>query len=327
MCTAVAYKTKDFYFGRTLDHDFSYGEQITVTPRSFPLPFRHQGILKQHYAIIGMAHVAQNYPLYYDAVNEKGLTMAGLNFVGFAKYHPHTQGKDNIAAFEFIPWILAQCTTVAEAKKLLVRINLTGDAFSDQLPPTQLHWIIADREESVTVESVCDGLRVYPNPAGVLTNNPSFDQQLLGLSNYMQLSADEPENRFCKGLDLQPYSRGMGAIGLPGDLSSQSRFVRAAFIKLNSVCDGSESGSVSQFFHILDTVSQTRGCCRLGDGKYEITVYTSCCNASRGVYYYTTYDNRQINAVDMHREDLSSDRLIGYPLRLQQKIPIQNAQP
>jgi choloylglycine hydrolase len=140
----------------------------------------------------------------------------------------------------------------------------------------------------------------------------------------MQLSPADPKNRFSQSLDLKPYSRGMGALGLPGDLSSQSRFVRAAFTKLNSVCDGSETGSISQLFHILDTVSQTRGCCQLEAGKYEITIYTSCCNASRGIYCYTTYDNRQISAVDMHREDLNGNQLIRYPLLLTQEIRMQN---
>jgi len=325
MCTAISYKTEDFYFGRTLDYEFSYGEQITVTPRKFPLAFRGKGMLTHHYAIIGMAHVAQNYPLYYDAVNEQGLAMAALNFVGYAKYCHRIDGKDNIASFEFIPWILAQCTCVAEAKKLLERINLTDEAFSDQLPPAQLHWIIADQNEAITVESVADGLRVCPNPVGVLTNNPPFDQQMLHLRNYMHLTASKPENRFCKMLELTPYSRGMGALGLPGDLSSQSRFVRAAFTKLNSVCDGTENGSISQFFHILGSVSQSRGCCRLEEGKYEISIYTSCANASRGIYYYTTYDNRHINAVDMHQENLNRDQLICYPLILTQKISVQNA--
>ena len=324
MCTAISYKTKDFYFGRTLDYDLSYGEQITVTPLNFPLHFRRCKVLDRHYALIGMAHIAQNYPLYYDAVNEKGLAMAGLNFVGNAKYFPAHSGKDNIASYAFVPWILAQCATVAEAKLLLQKIHLTEDAFSDQLPPAQLHWLIADKEESITVESVSDGLRIYPNPVGVLTNNPPFPQQMLNLRNYMQLTPGDPTNQFCKTLDLQPYSRGMGALGLPGDLSSQSRFVRAAFTKLNSVCDDSESSSVSQFFHILETVSQTRGCCRLPDGKHEITIYSACCNASRGIYYYTTYGNRQINAVDLHSEDLDGHELLGYPLLQAQNIHLQN---
>ena len=84
MCTAATYKTKDFYFGRTLDYECSYGEQIVITPRNYAFNFRHVGDMKNHYAIIGMAHVAEDYPLYYDAMNEKGVAMAGLNFVGNA---------------------------------------------------------------------------------------------------------------------------------------------------------------------------------------------------------------------------------------------------
>ena len=102
-------------------------------------------------------------------------------------------------------------------------------------------------------------------------------------------------------------------MGLPGDLSSQSRFVRAAFNKLNSACGCSEEESVNQFFHILGSVEQTRGANRLENGKYEITVYTCCCNADTGVYYYTTYQNHRITAVDMHKENLNADKLVRYP--------------
>ena len=287
MCTAVAYKTKDFYFGRTLDYEFSYGEQIAVTPRNFPLPFRHKGTLDRHYAIIGMAHIAQNYPLYYDAVNEKGLAMAGLNFVGFAKYNPYTQGKDNIANFEFIPWILAQCATVFQAKALLAKINLTDDAFSHQLPPAQLHWIIADRDEAIAVESVAEGLRIYPNPVGVLTNNPPFPYQLMNLNNYINLTSKPAENRFSTTLCLEKTSRGMGAIGLPGDWSSSSRFVRAAFVKENAA----NEKSVEHFFAIMSQVRVPKGCMILEDGEYEYTRYTSCMDFENGVYYYKGYDD------------------------------------
>ena len=120
MCTAATYQTKDFYFGRTLDYEFSYGEEIAVMPRNYPLSFRHVAKkLNSHYAMIGMAHVAGSYPLYYDAVNEKGVGMAGLNFVGNAAYQELTEGKDNIASFEFIPWVLAQCADLSAARALL----------------------------------------------------------------------------------------------------------------------------------------------------------------------------------------------------------------
>lgn len=324
MCTAATYKTKDFYFGRTLDYEFSYGDSIIIMPRNYPIEFRSMGRMASHYAIIGMAHAEGDYPLYYDAVNEKGLGMAGLNFVGNAFYRDKLQGKDNVSQFEFISWTLSQCDSVDHAKKLLERINIDNEAFSERLPSSQLHWIIADKNGAITVESVRDGIKVYNNPAGVLTNNPPFDMQMFNLNNYMNLSIKNPENTFSEELPLNGYSRGMGAMGLPGDLSSQSRFVRVAFVRANSVSGDSEEESVSQFFHILGSVDQQRGCCDVGGGKFEITLYTSCCNADKGIYYYTTYDNHQINAVDMRKENLDGEKLICFSPVVGEHIHYQN---
>lgn len=324
MCTAVTYKTKDFYFGRTLDYEFSYKEEVTITPRNYPFYFKEKEEIAEHYAIIGMAYISENYPLYYDAINEKGLGMAGLNFVGNAHYSDSVDGKDNIAQYEFIPWILSQCETTQQAKELIQKINLTNKPFSAQLPLAQLHWIIADKEEAITVEAVQDGIKIYDNPVGVLTNNPTFDKQMFALNNYMSLSVKSPTNNFASKLNLNQYSRGMGAIGLPGDLSSQSRFVRVSFVKMNSISEEIESKSVSQFFHIMNSVDQQRGCCELDDGKYEITIYTSCCNATKGIYYYTTYDNHQISAVDTHKENLDGKELIRYSLIKNEQINFQN---
>ena len=324
MCTAATYKTKDGYFGRTLDYEFSYGNEITITPRNYQFNFRNTESMNTHYAIIGMAYVAGNYPLYYDAINEKGLGIAGLNFVGNAAYNKPVENKTNIAQFELIPWILGQCSTIKDAKALLDKINIIDTPFNAELPLAQLHWIISDKDEAITVESMADGLHIYDNPVGILTNNPPFNIQMFSLNNYMNLSPKNPENKFSDKLPLHPYSRGMGAIGLPGDLSSASRFAKVAFTKMNSVSGDSEEESVSQFFHILGSVDQQRGCCEVHDGKYEITIYTSCCNLDKGIYYYTTYNNHQISAVDMHRENLDSDKLVRYPIILNQNINFQN---
>ena len=324
MCTAATYKTKDFYFGRTLDYEFSYGDEIVLTPRAFPLDFRHTARRDTHYAILGMAHVADGYPLYYDAMNEKGLCAAGLNFVGNAVYTAVLPGRENIAQFELIPWLLGSAASVAEARTLLAGATITYTPFSDKFPPAQLHWLIADRNEAITVESTATGLHIYDNPAGVLTNNPPFDMQMFRLNDYMQLSSKQPENRFSDALALRTYSRGMGALGLPGDLSSASRFVRAAFVRAHAVSGEDENASVSQFFHILGAVEQPRGCCEVAVGKYEITIYTSCCNADRGIYYYTTYDNSRISAVDMHAENLDAKTLARFAPVTESQILYQN---
>ena len=322
MCTAITFSKGSLYFGRTLDLERTYGEEVVITPRNFPLPFRHRPDLQHHHAIIGMAHVAQGYPLYYDGVNEAGLCMAGLNFPGFAHYEDAAESRDNVACFEFIPWVLGQFRTVAEVRQQLPQLQLTDTPFSPELPAATLHWIIADAAECIVVESLAEGLRIHENPLGVLTNNPPFDQQTLQLCNFMQLSPEPPKNLAFPEIDLKPYSRGMGAMGLPGDPSSQSRFVRAAFAKCSSFWEKNES--VSQFFHIMDTVSQVRGCCRLEDGSCVVTQYTACCDAASGIYYYTTYGNRRICAVDLRREDPEGSTLVRFPLVTGEDIRAMN---
>ncbi|MCH5165000.1 MAG: choloylglycine hydrolase [Clostridiales bacterium] len=324
MCTAIKFVSEDFFFGRTLDNDCSYGEEVIITPRRKRFSYRDAGTVQAHYAFIGVGCVIDDYPMYYDAVNEKGLAMAGLRFAGNAVYNKVQSGKDNIAQFELIPWLLGGCATVPEAKRALSRMNFTDTPFKPELPVSPLHWIIADKHAAITVESTATGLHVYDNPVGVLTNNPPFPEQLFNLNNYMSLSPRPPKNEFSKKLNLTEYSRGMGALGLPGDLSSQSRFVRAAFTALNSTCCKTCDESVNQFFHILGTVEQTRGCCVMENGEYEVTIYTSCMDADKGIVYYTSYDNSRITAVDMHKENIDGTAIIRYPFLHGETIFMQN---
>jgi len=324
MCTAITYETKDFYFGRNLDLEYSYQEAVTVTPRAYPFSFRCGIPLPQHYAIIGTATVARNYPLYYEATNEKGLSMAGLNFPGNAVYHPARENGDNIAPFELIPWVLGQCESVAQAEMLLSRLNIWEEAFSQEFPLSPLHWMLADRRKCLVLESTRQGLQIYENPCGVLTNNPPFPYHRHHLAEFLNLTVHTPENRFSRTLDLKPYSLGMGGIGLPGDLSSASRFVRAAFTRANSLSGETEHESVSQFFHILGSVSQTRGLTEVRPGAFEYTLYSSCCNTDKGIYYYTTYENSAVTAVDMHKCDLDGKILSSYPMSRNLQLHPQN---
>ena len=169
--------------------------------------------------------------------------------------------------------------------------------------------MLADQEQCLVLESVKEGLKIYENPYGVLTNNPPFPFHQMNLHNYLNLSAGAPKNRFAKGVELEAYGQGMGALGLPGDASPASRFVRAAFLKWNAKSEKEESANVSQFFHILDGVAMVRGMVMTPEGKCDITTYSSCMNGEKGIYYYKTYENNRIRAVDMHREDLDGTQL------------------
>jgi len=324
MCTAISMKTKDHYFGRNLDLEYRYHEAVTITPRSYPFHFCNGLQLDDHFAIIGIATISQDYPLYYEATNEMGLSIAGLNFPNNAAYFPFANGATNIAPYEFVPWVLSQYSTVDEAMNSLQKLNLWSKPFSDAFPVSPLHWLMADRNQCVTIESTTKGLHIYENPIGVLTNSPPFEYHMYNLSNYINVSPLPPENRFALKLELTPFSLGMGAIGLPGDPSSPSRFVRAAFTKWNSVSGNSEEESISQFFHVLGSVAQQRGITNVKDEAYEFTLYSSCCNTDKGIFYYTTYENSQVTAVDMHKEDLTGCHLISYPIVTNQQIFYQN---
>lgn len=311
MCTAASFKNKNTYFGRTLDYEFSYGEKVTITPRNYPFEFRHLGLNNNHYAIIGMAHIHNDYPMYYDAMNEYGLGMAGLNFVCNAKYNEVIEGKENVAQFEFISFILSTCKNVLEAKNKIKEINLVKTPYNEYYPAAKLHWILRDINDCIVVEAMEDGIHIYDNKTGSLTNNPPFNYQLENLKNYVSLNNDEPNKSF--SFNEAFYSRGMGSVGLPGDLTSQGRFVRVSYTAHFSVASPDENSSVNQFFHILESVWQTRGLCKIND-KYEITIYASCMNLNEGIYYYKTYDNPQMSAVYLKHENLNSSKLISYDL-------------
>ncbi len=302
MCTAISWGK---YFGRNLDLERGYNERVVITPRNYSFKMRCGDDLTNHYAIIGMAAVAQEYPLYFDAMNEKGLCMAGLNFPNNAFYHPLCEEKENITPFEFIPYVLCQCSTVKEAEKLLLNINLVNINFSRDLPLSPLHWMISDNERSLTVESVKDGLMVYENRVEVLTNNPPFLKQIENFEKYNKiLSAKIPQND-----GSENYSLGLDAVGLPGDFSSQSRFVKAAIVKHRSPENLVGKAAVNHFFHILSSVAMPKGCVLTPEGKNEYTRYTCCCDREKMEYYYTTYDNRQPIKLSFCNCELESEKI------------------
>ena len=231
----------------------------------------------------------------------------------------------NVTPFEFIPYLLSKAASVSEARELLKEINLVNINFSEQLPLSPLHWMMSDEKEAIVIEPLEDGLKVYDNPVGVLTNNPPFDKQLFYLNNYRSLSNKNPKNTFGGDIDLDEYSRGMGGIGLPGDLSSASRFAKVAFTRANSYSDMDEASSVGQFFHILGSVEQQNGCTFIADPNlYEYTIYTSCYNTNKCMLYYRTYHNSQITALDLNKEDLDSSELVNYDLINEEQINFIN---
>lgn len=314
MCTAISITGTHHIFGRTLDLERSYGEQIAITPRAAPLRFLHEGVLAEHSALLGVACVREGVALYYDAINDAGLAMAALNFPVSAVYHAPRAGCCNVASFELIPYVLARARTLGEAVALLRQTNVTAEAFSAELPPTPLHWMLSDRERSVVVESVATGLEIHENPFGVLANEPPFPYHVAHLGCFLHLSPVSPPNTMVPHVALKPQSRGAGAVGLPGDFSSPSRFVRAVFAATHTESGGSEREEVGRFFHVAGTVNVPNGVVRAEGGECVRTVYTACGCTDTCTYYATTYENSTPRAVSLVGVPKSEREVITFPL-------------
>ena len=316
MCTAVSFSIQNsnrrfFYFGRTLDNDRSYGEQTVIVPRNFPLAFLHRAELSTHAAFIGTALVHDGTPLFYDAVNEYGLAVAALNFPKSAYYEPYRteMGEHALGAFELIPFLLGTCETVIDVRKALTEMHIVDAPFSEEIPPTPLHFLVSDGTETLAVEPTREGLRLYKNTLGVLTNEPPFPMQMSAMQGYRNLSADVPPSFLDAALPPIP-GFGLGAVGLPGDFSSPSRFARAAFVRHHMLSAMPEGDfPVQEMFHLFNTVFVPRGVCVRDDGAYQHTAYTAVADARSGLYYKTTYEDPVPCVWDLWSADLDGNTL------------------
>ena len=312
MCTAIFDNKYGAFFGRTLDLEYTLGEEICRTEQGSRLDFMYEGEMTSRFSFVGMACRAQKegggeyIPLYFDGMNECGLAVAALNFYGFAKYNKKRSRCRNLASFEVIPYILSSCGNVDCVRKLLSCANITSDAFSPAFPPTPLHFMVADRECAIVIEQTECGLEIYNNEVGVMTNSPTFDYHLLRLSDYAALSPEPPQNTLCPSVKMSQYSRGLGAIGLPGDFSSSSRFIRAAFVKSHTLLPSQdflfaqeEVAARDRFLHIMSSVSVPFGCVLTDEKRPVCTVYTSACDLQHLVYHHFTYTDRNIKSISL----------------------------
>lgn len=282
MCTSIAVNNGKYLFGRNMDIDYSFGERVVNTPRSFPLHFRMTDSAEKHYAFTGTAAVVENYPLYAEAMNENGLYIAALKFPENAHYNKSAaEGKINLAPYEIIPFILAKCRNICEAEAMLHETEIIALPFTGNLPLSPLHWHLADRSGSLTLEKTAEGMKIYKNPANVLTNNPPFPFHLQNRAHYQNLSPENPSAS--EGAML-----GLGTVGLSGGFSPSARFERADFLLKNTP---ESAATISHFFHILDNVAIPKGAVITPDGKYHFTSYSCCFDADELIFHYRTYEN------------------------------------
>ncbi|MEE0888530.1 MAG: choloylglycine hydrolase [Candidatus Saccharimonadaceae bacterium] len=314
MCTGVRFNGSngEMYFGRNLDWSVPYGQKVVITPRGYKYNSAFLGeMTMKGGAIIGMAIVADNTPLYFDCANEQGLAIAGLNFPGYAKYADMAiNNKVNVAAYEFPLWVVANFTTVDDIEKALKDVIIVAKPINDQYPVSQLHWIIGDVKRSIVVEYTERGMEVFHNDVDVLTNQPGYGWHQENLRNYMNLFPQMPKEVKWEKAKMTAFGSGSLMRGLPGDYYAPSRFVRVAYLNTHYPAKTSEEENVSRMFHTLTGVAMIDGAAAMADGAYEKTIYTGGYSAATKTYYYNTYDDPAIQKVAMGEHNLDSAELV-----------------
>ena len=322
MCTAIRFcdKAGHMYFGRNLDWSFSYGEGVVIAPRGYEPKTSPFGATKaMRHPVIGMGIVEEGTPLYFDCANSAGLAAAGLNFPGYACYDKApTEGKTNVASWEFPLWVVANFETVDEVEAALPNVAIVDAPINDKFPTSLLHWIIGDAMRSIVVECTKDGMQVFHDDADVLANQPGFAYHAENLRSYLNLTNEVPATVCWRGAELSPYGSGAGMRGLPGDYYSPSRFVRAAYLNAHYPDQEGEAANVSRLFHTLGGVSMIDGAARMGNGDFERTVYTGGVSTETNAYYWNTYDDPAIRTVALSDYDVEGSELIQATGRLWQ---------
>ena len=296
MCTAIGLAMGDRYFGRNLDLECHFGERVTLTPRGFSFSLRAGGRVETRFALLGMAASVGEFPLYAEAISEAGLAIAGLNFVGNAAFlggrNPKSTG---VAVFELIPWLLGQAESLQMAEKLLREVSILSIAPRPDLPTAELHWLLTDGEEALVLECTREGMRIYRNPTGVLTNNPPFPYQLARWNAMPQPQPKPPIPPGLLGFCTESYGRDGDLV--PGGYSSEARFLRAAWLRERvKPCEASESARVAAAFSLLSSVAPPYGCVTGADGRMHYTVYSVVANLSRGRFYLRNAPGTEITS-------------------------------
>lgn len=275
-----------------MDLDCDFARTAVRAPRAFPLAGR-----SRHYAVAGVAQVREGIPYFAEGLNERGLYAAGLYFPD-AVY-----AAKGMAPHVFMTSALALCASASEAARLLTNTDISGEGVDGPAPP--LHWMLADRTRTLVVERRAEGLFVHENAFGVLTNSPPFPFHADNMRQYMGLSASSPA---CGWHPLTPFGVGFGGIGLPGDGSPASRFVRAAFLRANA-----KGASLFDVFGILRSLAFPAGLARTERGE-ERTLYSSVADADDGIFYYATDAHPRPCAVRLSgREEGNSLAVFPFP--------------
>ena len=314
-CTGILLKADDesIVTGRTVEFGSDIDMSVAVIPRNFKftgnIPNGNGMAYTSKYAAVGI-YCFDNKVL-MDGMNERGLSAAAFYFPGFAQYAKITTDNQTnaLSPVEFPNWILTQFATIEEVKAALHSVVIAPTILSNWgTTPPPMHYIVYDQYgKSIVIEPIHGTLVTYENELGVLTNSPAYDWHLANLRNFINLTPFNAEPIHLRGLELAPFGQGAGMVGLPGDFTPPSRFVRAAIFSTAEIPSKNSDEAVSQAFHILNQFDIPAGVVRQKDQtsfSVDYTLLTSVKDPNAMKYYYRSYDDQTIKFIDLKQFDL-----------------------
>jgi choloylglycine hydrolase len=288
-------------------------DQIGMTPSGAP------GLKwKSTYAAVGMGMQGNSFVA--DGVNDQGLASGLFYHPGYAKYAEPQPGEEGrvIAPFQLISYLLTTCATVEDARAALENVIVAPTVLKEMAFTPPIHAIVRDVSgASIVVEFLNGQTVIYDNPVGVITNDPTFDWHLTNLGNYINLSPTNVPPVKEGDLALSQLGQGSGLLGLPGDYTPPSRFIRAVAFTQSADKPESATDAINTAFHILDSFDIVKGVVRSAHGSTDpadFTQWTSAADMKGGRYYFRTYANPQIRVVDLNKLDLSSGQVLYFPV-------------
>jgi choloylglycine hydrolase len=324
-CTGVCLQAQDgsIVYARTLEFGADLQSQVLFLPRGYQTigttASGSPGLTwKARYAAVGMN--AYDHDIFADGVNEQGLAAGIFYFPGYAGYQKVTPQDESqsIAPWELVTWMLTNFATVEEIKAALPSIKVAAVPYGNKNDVPPLHYTARDASGgSLVIEYVDGELHTYDNPIGVITNSPTFDWHQTNLRNYVNLSTVNASPVSIDGVTLAPFGQGSGLVGLPGDFTPPSRFVRAVALSQDALPGEDAEDTVKVAFHVLDSFDIPRGAVRPPAGSnepLEYTQWTSASDLKNRKYYFHTYDDRRVRSVSLEEFNLDATEPTTFPL-------------
>lgn len=319
-CTGIKLTAKDgsIVHGRTLEFGIQVDTSIAIVPRGYNFEGTTpdgKGLKYQaKYAAVGA--IAFDNPAIMDGMNEKGLSVGTFYFPGFASYPtitPENQAKA-LSPVEFSNWLVTNFATIEEVKAGLKDVVIAPTISKSWGPtPTPFHYIVFDKSgQGLVIEPIDGKLATYDNKLGTFTNSPQFDWHMTNLRNYINLTAENPKPLKVDGLEFASFGQGGGMVGLPGDFTPPSRFVRAAIFSITAIPSADANSAIFQTFHILNQFDIPVGLARdkVGDVIYSDFTMITCARDPQSLkYYFKTYNDQNIRFVDLTKFDLNAKTL------------------